>query len=171
MRIVQILINMIPYAVYLFAIAFFRPQEHHIFSIFGAEIFVAPLIIIILSLNKSASLALWFGAIAGLVYDSYDPSHMGVHLLLLAGLGLAASVFKTQFNLDSIKNRMIFIMAGLLLYSIPYVLIYKTSGTSEFIFGFLTVSLPGAIYSALVGGLFFLMSSDLLSFKKIKAMF
>lgn len=171
MRIVHNLMSLIPYTIYLFVIAFFRPQEHHVFSIAGAEIFVAPLLVMILALNKSSFVSLWFGVAAGLIYDSYDPSHMGVHLLILATLGLGVSIFKSQFSLESIKNRIIFISIGLLLYSIPYLLIYKTSGTSEFLAGFLTVSLPGVIYSAFVGGLFFMLQSGRLSFRNIKAMF
>ncbi len=171
MRIVQNLLQLIPYSVYLFVIAFFRPHEHQLFSIAGVEIFVAPLIVILLALNKPVFVSLWFGVIAGLVFDSYDPSHMGVHILLLAGLGLATSIFRAQFNLESIKNRVIFISIGLLFYSIPYLLIYKTSGITEFLTGFLTVSLPGVIYSGIIGGLFFMMQSGRFSYQKIRAMF
>ena len=161
----------IPYILYLLMIAFYRTNLIGLFSIDGAEIYLTALMVLLVALNKDYLTALWFAFAAGLIYDAPDPSHLGVHMLILIGVGVAASEAKERVNLESIKSRLLLLILGLFIYSIPYTLIYATSGTSEFFRLMIRVALPSVLYSAVIGWMFFMIQTGRLSFKRLKSIF
>jgi rod shape-determining protein MreD len=163
--------RIVPYILYLLLIACYRTLFAGLLSIGDAQIDLAALIVILVALNKSEMEGVWFGLAAGLVYDAPDPSRLGVHALLFAVMALATSQAKGRLNLDSIQSRMILVLAGLIFYSIPYTLIYSTSGSSEFFRLLWMAALPSIVYTAALAWIFFMMQSGRLSYARIRSIF
>jgi len=163
--------RIIPYLIYLLLIAFYRTVLIDWLSFGEMEIFLTPLMVLLIALYKSPFEALWFGLVAGLVFDAPDPSRLGVQMIILSALGIFTSQFKNRFNLDSMKGRLLLIAGGLVIYSIPYVLIYTTSGTEEFFARIAGMALPSIIYTSIAAWIFFLIKSGHLSYSRIKSIF
>lgn len=161
----------IPYILYLLLIAFYRTNLIGLFSIGEIHINLTALIVLLVALNKEYTTALWFAVAAGIVYDAPDPSHLGVHMIILSVISVVTSEVKERLNLDSIMSRVLLLTTGLLLYSIPQTLIYATSGASEFFRLMLSAAVPSTIYTAAFGWLFFMIQIGRLSYAKLKAMF
>ena len=165
------MMRFIPYFLYLLLIAFYRTNLIGLLSIGAVEIYLTALIVLLVALNKDSLTTLWFSLAAGLIYDAPDPSHLGVHMLILMVLGLAASHAKERLNLDSITSRLLLVLSGLFVYTLPYILIYATSGTSEFFRLLIRVALPSVLYSAVLGWLYFMFQTGRLSYARLKSIF
>jgi rod shape-determining protein MreD len=165
------MMRFIPYILYLLLIAFYRTNLIDVFSIDAVQIYLTALIVLLVALNKDYLTTVWFGFAAGLIYDAPDPSHLGVHMLMLVFIGAAASHAKERLNLESIKSRLLLVIAGLFVYSVPYTLIYATSGTGEFFRLLIQVAIPSVIYSVIVGWLYFIIQTGRLSFERLKSIF
>lgn len=161
----------IPYLLYMLLIAFYRTNLLDLFAIGAIEIYLTALIVLLVALNKDFVTAVWFGFAAGLIYDAPHPSLLGVHMILLSAIAAAISQAKEHLNLESIQSRLLLILAGLLVYSVVYTLIYTTSGSSEFFRLLLPVTIPSVIYSAVVGWIYFMFHSGRLSYSRIKSIF
>ena len=161
----------LPYILYLLLIAFYRTNLMPVFSIGAVQIYLTALIVLLIALNKDYLTTLWFGFAAGLVYDAPDPSHLGIHMLLLVFIGASASEAKERLNLESIKSRLLLVVSGLFLYSIPHTLIYATSGISEFFRLLIEVAIPSVIYTAFLGWLYFMLQTGRLSYARLKSIF
>lgn len=163
--------RLIPYLLYLYLIAFYRTNLIELLSIGPAQIYLTALAVILVALHKDYLTAIWFACAAGFIYDAPDPAYLGVSMIILSIIGMGVSQAKDQFNLDSLKSRFLLILAGLLVYAIPHTLIYTTSGSEEFFRLLFGVSLPGILYTALVGWLFMMIQSRRFSFAKLKSIF
>jgi len=161
----------LPYLLYLLLIAFYRTNLIGLFSIGPIEIYLTALIVLLVALNKDYLVALWFSFAAGFIYDAPDPSHLGVHMIILILLSLAASYAKERLNLDSITSRLLLVLSGLFVYSLPYILIYATSGTSEFFRLLIQVAIPSALYTTALGWLYFMFQTGRLSYARLKSIF
>jgi rod shape-determining protein MreD len=171
MRLIPVMLRLVPYVLYLFLIAFFRLSLSDFLSIGPAKIFLTILLVELIALNKDYFVSMWFGCAAGLVYDAQDPTHLGVHMIVLSFIGLATAQVKDRLNLESMRSKLILIMMAVSLYSIPYVLVYETSGTSQFFLIMIRMAIPSIIYTTIVGGLFFMFQSGQLSYEKLKTIF
>lgn len=163
--------RVIPYILYLYLIACYRTLLVDPFSIAGVEIFFTPLIVMLVALHKDHITSLWFGFMAGVIFDAVDPTHMGVQIVVLATMGIITAHAKERFNLESLKSLVFLLTIGLIAYAIPYTLIYTTSGVNEFGRLFLRFALPGVVYTAFVGWLFFMIKTGRISFTKFKELF
>ena len=161
----------IPYILYLFLIAAYRTLLADVFSIGPAEIYLTPLLVMLVALHKEYATSLWFGFTAGIVFDAMDPSHMGIQMVILAFLGVVTSQAKERFNLESMKSLMLLLTIGLLIFSLPYTLIYTTSGVREFGRLFIRVAIPSVAYTAVIGWLFFMIKTGRISYQKVKELF
>ncbi len=163
--------RVIPYILYLFLIAGYRVLLAEPFTIGMAQIYFSALIVLLVALFKPFEEALWFAFVAGLVFDAPDPSRLGVHVLIFSVLAVATSQMKVHLNLESMKSQMLVIICGLLVYSIPHTLIYLTSGASAFLILLVKAAIPGTIYTAVFGWLFFMFQSGRLSYARIRSIF
>lgn len=161
----------IPYILYLLLITFYRTNLMELFSIGPARIYLTALLVILVALNKDNLTSLWFGFATGLIYDAPNPEYLGVHMLLLALIGLATSVLKQRFNLDSMKGLVFLVIGGLFVYSVPYTVIYVSTGAGEFFRSMGQSALLSIIYSGFVAWLFFMFQSGRLSYQKLKSIF
>jgi len=163
--------SVIPYVVYLLIIACYRTLLVGWLSVGQAQIDLAALIVLLVALKKEDMEAVWFGFAAGIVYDAPDPGRLGVHALIFIVMAVATLQARERLNLDSIQSRMILILAGLIFYSIPYTLIYPTSGSSEFFRSLWSAALPSIIYTAVLAWIFFMVQSGRLSYARIRSIF
>jgi len=163
--------RLVPYILYLYLIALYRTLLTDALAIGDVQIYLTPLIVMLVALHKEYVTSLWFGFAAGVVYDAVDPSHMGIQMIILSLMGIVTAQAKEQFNLESLKSLVFLLSIGLLVFSIPHTLIYATSGVSEFGSLFLWVAIPGIVYTASIGWLFFMIKTGRISFKKIKELF
>lgn len=163
--------RLIPYILYLFLIALWRTLLVDVFSIGTAHVYLAALIVVLVALNKDYQTSLWFGFTVGVLYDAPDPAHFGVQMLVLSLLGMATAQTRERFNLESLKSLTLLVMVGVLIFSIPHMLIYGTSGTSEFWGLLFRVTLPSVLYTTAIGWLFFMLQSGRISFHKFKSLF
>lgn len=165
------MIRIIPYILYLYLIACYRTLLVEPLSIGDVQIYLTPLIVMLVALHKDHITALWFGFAAGIVYDTMDPSHMGVQIIVLATMGLITAQAKERFNLESLTSLILLLSIGVLFFSIPHTLLYSTSGVSEFGRLFLRIAIPGVLYTSFVGWLFFMLKTGRISYKKLKELF
>ncbi len=163
--------RLVPYILYLYLIACYRTLLTDALAIGDVQIYLTPLIVMLVALHKDYSTSLWFGFFAGIVYDAVDPSHMGIQMIVLSLMGIVTSHAKERFNLESLRSLVFLLSVGLLVFSIPHTLIYATSGLNEFGRLFLWVALPGILYTACIGWLFFMIKTGRISFKSIKELF
>ena len=161
----------IPYILYLLLIAFFRTNLVALFTFGSAQIYLTALVVLLVALHQDDLTSLWFGFAAGLIYDAPDPEFMGASMIILSLLGVVTSIIKRRFNLDSLKGRVLLVVVGLLVYSIPYTIIYVSTGIGEFFESLVKGSFLSIIYTGLVGWIFFMFHSGHLSYKKIKSIF
>ena len=163
--------RVLPYALYLFLIAFYRTNLLSLFSIGPIQIYLSALLVILVALNKDDLTALWFGLAVGFIYDAPNPEFLGTHMIILSLVGIATSIIKQRFNLESMKSLILLVIVGLLVYSIPYTIIYVSTGAGEFFRFTVERSLGSVAYTALLGWLFFMFQSGRLSYQKLKSIF
>lgn len=163
--------RVVPYILYLLFMSLFYTNLHDVTSIGPAQIYLAPLLVFLVSLNKKYLEALWFSFVAGVVFDAQDPAHLGAHALILSLLSMATFFARERFNLDSLKGQILLVMVGLLVYSVPATLLYTTSGSDEFPKALLRVGLTSVAYTTALAAVFFLFQSGQWSYQKIKSLF
>lgn len=163
--------RLIPYIIYLFLIAFYRTILADLFSLGWAEIYLTALIVLLVALKKDIYIALWFGFSAGIIFDAPGPQYLGVHMLILSIIGSVTAQLKDRFNLESMNSRVLLLLAGLFVYSLPRMIIYEHLNAGE-ILGFLLQGvLPSIVYTTLIGWLFFMFQTGQISYKKLKSLF
>lgn len=163
--------RLIPYIIYLFMIAFYRTILAGLFSLGWAEIYLAALIVMLVALKKDIYIALWFGFSAGVIFDAPEPQYLGVHMLILSIIGSVTAQIKERFNLESMNSRVLLLLAGLFVYSLPRVFIYEHLNAGEILGFLLRGVLPSIVYTTLIGWLFFMFQTGQISYKKLKALF
>jgi|WetSurMetagenome_2_1015567.scaffolds.fasta_scaffold111063_2 rod shape-determining protein MreD len=163
--------RLVPYIIYLLLISLFYTNLNDLTSIGPAQIQLVALMVFLVALNKKYLEALWFAFAAGIVFDAQDPAHLGAHALMLTLLSMATSFACERFNLDSLKGRILMVLAGLLVYCVPATLLYTTSGAGEFPRALLRVGLPSVAYTTALAAIFFLFQSGQWSYQKIKSLF
>lgn len=160
--------RVIPFILYLLLIALHGVMLRGITTVFTAEINLAALIALMVAVYKPELEATWFGLAAGLVLAAGMPDLIGWHALWLAGLGLLAYHARERLNLDSLYAKLLLILGGILLHNI---LVLITFGAEDFWFLLVTAALPGAVYTTLIGWLFFLVKEGRITWTRIKALF
>jgi rod shape-determining protein MreD len=163
--------RIIPYILYLLLISFYQTIGIGLISIGPAHIQLTALIVLLVALRKEYLASLWFAMAAGLIYDAQDPGRLGAQMMILTLICMATSLAKERLNLESIQSRILLVLVGLVLYTIPETLLYTTSGTTEFPLVLARVGLPSIVYTAAVATAIFLFQSGLWSWRKFRALF
>ena len=156
----------IPYLIYLWLIAMHQVFLSDVTSIFGAKINLAVLIVILIAMFKTEISALWFGFIVGIV--GFVGMSEITHALIMALLGVIAFQLKERMNLESLFAKIMLILGGVLLHNIILLFIELNDG---YIQALLTKAFPGAVYTIVIGWIFFLFKDEKLTLRKIKSIF
>ncbi len=161
--------RVIPYLLYLVLIAAHEEILRDAVAIYGAEINLSGLIVLLVAMYKSERTAMWFGFAAGIVMAAGLGPAMGWQALVLAALGVA--VFQVQHHLDltSVASRLLVVFGGVVIHNTLSLIIME--GTEGLGHSFLARAFPGAVYTMLLAWLFFLVKDKRITYQKIKALF
>lgn len=159
----------LPYVLYLFIIACDRTILTNLTAIGSAHIYVVALLVIWVGLYQSYLTVLWFAVAAGFVFGAADPSRMGAQMLLLVVLGAIVSVAKDRLNLDSLRSRFLLMLGGLIIYAVPYAILYPAGDGGEIGRTLVRIVLPSLAYSAGIAWLVLLYQRRRLMAAKHKA--
>lgn len=158
----------VPYFLYLWLIGFHIVIGRDVSSIYGVSINLTALVVVLVAYYKSEVVAAWFGLLAGLLVGCSEPGMMGWTGLIFAAVGLTAYHVKERLNLDAMFARVLMILGGVLTAEL---LTGLESGTSGFGYRLLTEMIPGAVYTTIIGWLFFLNKDGRLTYQKAKSIF
>ncbi len=160
--------RILPYIIYLLIIALFKVVLQDLTTIYGVSINITALLVMIVAIYKSEIMALWFGAAAGLILSAGTPHLFGAYFLTTAALGIGTYHIRERLNLESLYSRLLLIFIGVIPYSISILMINSIDG-----FGYLLITnvFPGALYTTIIGWIFFLIKEGRITFLKIKSLF
>ena len=162
------MIKYLPYIVYLLLIGLHQIILKDLTSIAGITINLPALLVCLFAIYKSDIQSAWFGFLAGLALSPGEPSLIGEQALALSALGLAAFHARLKLNLDSILSKISLVAAGVMLHSSVSLLLPIKAG---FFFRLWSDAFPEALYTSLLGWLFFMYKDGRLSLKKLKSIF
>ena len=137
-------------------------------SIFGAQINLAVLVVLLVSMYKSESTSLWFGLCVGIIGFGGIAEISAWQALIMALIGLISFHIKEKMNLDSLFARFSLIFGGVLVHNIILVLIELNDAI---LLSILQYALTGAVYTTIVGTIFFLIKDGIFTFEKTKSIF
>ncbi len=158
----------IPYFLYFWIIAMHQVFLADVTSIFGAKINLAVLIVLLVSMYKSEITSVWFGLCVGIIGYAGITELSPWHVLVMASIALAAFHIKEKMNLDSLLARVSFIFCGVLVHNIIVLVLEVNDG---FLIYVVRYALPGAIYTTIIGTIFFLIKDGVFTFDKTKSIF
>jgi len=160
--------RIILYILYLALVGLHAVTLREVTSVYGANINIAALMVLGVSLYKKEITAMWFGFMVGLVLSSGNPHQMGWFALMYGGLGLVSYQVRERLNLESLYAKLLLVFGGVLVVN---VLTLFTSGTDGFLQRLLRVAFVGAVYTTVIGYVFFLFKEGVITYKKIKSIF
>ena len=158
----------IPYILYLFLLTFHDTILVELISIKGVVIDITILLVVLVSMYKSEEESLWFGFMAGLVTGAMDISTMPVQIVTIVIIATLANQMAVRINLESIISRVIILSSAVVVHKI--VMTLTVSGT-EFFYILITSVLPAAVYTLIVGLIYFMLKDGRITWQKVKALF
>ncbi len=162
------MIRIIPFVLYFLLLAMHQVIWKDLTGIFGAAINLAAMIVILIAIYRTEMTAVWFGFVAGLVAAAGIPGSMGWQALTLAGVGLAAYHMRERLNLDSLNAKLLLVLGGVLVHNVCTLIIVQTDA---FWYRLVVNAVTGAVYTALVAWLFFLVKEKRITVRKIRSIF
>ena len=162
------MIKYIPYFLYFWLIAMHQVFMADITSIIGAKINLAVLTVLLVSMYKSESTSLWFGLCVGIIAFGGITDISAWQALIMALIGLTSFHIKEKMNLDSLFARVCMIFGGVLTHNIILVLFELND---NILMSILRYALTGAVYTTVVGTIFFLIKDGIFTFQKTKTIF
>ena len=160
--------KLIPYFIYLLLIGFHDVIGRDVTSIYGCSINISALVVLLVAYYKSEVAAAWFGLAVGLVVSAGRPELLGWTSGIFVVIVVVAYNVKDRLNLDSMYARLLLVFGGVLVVN---TLMYTQTGGERFWLELATQILPGAVYTTVVGWLFFLVKDGHLTYQKTKSIF
>jgi hypothetical protein len=160
--------KIIPYILYLFLIAFYATIVADIISILGVTVDLLIIIVVMIAFYKSETEALWFGMAAGVVAGATHLNLMPWEISIVSLIALAVNQIGGRINLESAVSKIFVLGCCALVHGIVMTL---SVSTEEFFFVLIRYILPGAVYTLVIGSIFFLVKDGYISWSKIKALF
>lgn len=162
------MIALLPYIFYCFLIGFHQIILKNITSISGVEINLPVIIVLLVAIYKDEIVSIWFGFFAGIVLTVSAPEQMAWQGLFLSALSYLVFHLKERMNLESVYSRTSLIACGVLLHNMFSLLLLQSDSFWSLLVSF---ALPGTVYSALIGSIYFLGKDGKLSINKLKEIF
>lgn len=129
-------------------------------SIFGFEPDLIVILLTFYSLNLTPSRAMTLGFFTGLVIDTFNPTQMGINMLIYTIYAYVFGSFKDKINLQNPQSQFFAISTGCLSSRLLYFTLTEYTNPSRIFSEFFLSYLPDSIYTGLVGLLlFFLLPS------------
>ncbi len=158
----------IPYLLYLLLIALHQVVFKDVTGIVTASLNLTALLVLAVALYKTELVAMWFGFAAGLVMAAGAPSLVGWQAIFLGAIGLAAFHIKERLNLDSLTAKLLLVFGGVLAHNILTLIL---GGADGFLFLLWSAALAGAVYTTLIGLVFFLFKEGRVTYARIRELF
>jgi len=160
--------RVVPYIVYLFLLSFFEVILVEPLSIGAAHIALAPLMISLVAIYKSQTVAIWFGAAVAFVVNTGAPDAAAVGMIVAALIALGANYFKSRLNLESLPAKIAVVGVGCLLFELARVTFLSTA---DVFYVYAVDSLPSTVYTSVVAYVFFLFKDRYISYARIREVF
>lgn len=160
--------KVIPYLLYLYILAIYSTILSDIISIYDVTIDLAAVMVGLIALYKSESVAVWFSLMAAFVVGIPRLELVPWEIVVLAISALIVNRASNRVNLEAVSSRLL-MLAGLVLVH-GTIMALLTSG-GELVYMVYRMVLPGTVYSLLLGWLFFLFKDGHITWGKIKAIF
>lgn len=158
----------IPYLLYFWLIAMHKVFLSDLTSIFNVKINMVTLIVVLVAIHKTEITAVWFGSLAGLVAYIGMGSFLPWQVIILGLIGLLTFHFKERLNLESIFAKVLLLFCAVLVHNIILMIKELNSGYLTY---FAQYALTGAVYTTVIGWIFFLFKDERITVKKIKSIF
>lgn len=139
-----------------FFLLFFQSLISDWITIQGARLDLGIFILVYLALNHSATEAVIFGFIWGVLVDVLNPSLLGLGTLIKVILGFALANFKSQLYFETSLPRALIIFGAVVFNELSYNLVALNANFTSWANIFFRFTLPTALYTSLVGSLFWL---------------
>lgn len=148
--------RIINFLILFFFLLFFQSLISDWITILGARLDLGIFILVYLALNYSANEAVIFGFIWGILLDVLNPSLLGLGTLIKVLLGFALANFKSQLYFETSLPRALIIFGAVIFNELVYNLVALNGNFTSLANIFFRVTLPSALYTSLVGSLFWL---------------
>jgi hypothetical protein len=160
--------RIIPFILYLLLIAFHQEILKDVTAIYTASINLTALIVLLVAIYKDDLIASWFGFFAGLVAAAVLPWLLGWFALVTAALALGACYFRERLNLDSLRAKYLLVLGGVLIHNVAGLIILRVDSFFTLLWA---SALLGAVYTSIIGWIFFLVKEGRITPAKVKALF
>jgi rod shape-determining protein MreD len=162
------MIRVVPYILYVLLIAAWQVIVRDMTAIFGATVNLTGMMVLMVALYKSEVTAAWFGFVTGLVLAAGSPAIPGWHALFLAALGVAGYQVRERLNLEASYSKELYILGGVMLHNVFLVLTESSSGIFHLMW---SRALTGAVYTAGIAWLFFMVKEGRITRERVRSVF
>jgi len=160
--------KLIPYLLYLFLLTFFNTILGELISIKGVTMDITIFLVVLVALYKSEEEALWFGFFAGLIAGAPNPAVMPYEIIIVLIIAALSHLLANRINLDSLASRLIILGSAVFLHRIIVTLMVSSE---EFLFVLVRFILPNAVYTMIIGMLYFMIKDGRITWQRVKALF
>ena len=148
--------RIINFLILFFFLLFFQSLISDWITILGARLDLGIFILVYLALNYSSNEAVIFGFIWGILLDVMNPSLLGLGTLIKVILGFSLANFKSQLYFETSLPRALIIFGAVIFNELVYNLVALNGNFTSLANIFFRFTLPSALYTSLVGSLFWL---------------
>jgi len=150
--------TLILYIIGLFILAFYQIILSELLSIYGINIDLAALFVVMVSLYKSETVAIWFAVATAIVLSAPQLSMMPWEILFLSLIAVGVTNLRSRLNLDTSLSKLSLLAFFLLFHGLAVSLV--VSSDSFFYLIYRNV-LPGVLYT-LVFAWVYLVIADII---------
>lgn len=148
--------RIINFLILFFFLLFFQSLISDWITIMGARLDVGIFILVYLALNYGATEAVIFGFVWGILLDVLNPTLLGLGTLIKVVLGFTLANFKSQLYFETSLPRALLIFGAVVFNELIYNLVALNANSTSLANLFFRFTLPTALYTSLVGILFWL---------------
>lgn len=160
--------RIIPFILYLALISLHQTLVGDLLSVWGADLALGSLLIMLVALYKSESVGVWFGAMVAFLVNTGDPPAAATGMVVAAGIAVGAVYFKNRLNLESMAARLAVVFSGCLILEL---LGAAFSTGDQLLFVWARYTIPSVIYTSLWALLFFLVKDGYLTRSRLARLF
>lgn len=160
--------RIVPYILYLLLISLHVIILNDATRIYTAWVNLPALMVLLVAVYKDDLAATWFGFFAGLIWAGGMPSQMGWYALTMAAVALAACFVRERLNLDSMRAKYLLVLGGVLVHNLFVLIISRSDAFLHLLWANV---LLGALYTSIIGWIFFLIKEGRITVQRVKALF
>jgi len=160
--------KVIPYIIYLFLLTFHDIILRELISVYGVTMDITILLVVLVALYKTEEEAIWFGFFAGMIAGASDIAIMPYEIVAVVVLAVASNQMAARINLESIASRVIILTSAVIVHRVIVTIMLSST---EFFYLFVRNIIPAAVYTMIIGLIFFMIKDGRITWQRIKALF